>query len=279
MVSPELHVCQHDLLISLNRVCRGHSREQSKGATPAYDTRRLLLSFFPIRAGRKGVDWAPLRDPKRASLFPRAHPHPGVGADRSVHGNTNRKQETAPLASPTTSVIPSEPALASRDKGLLSAARSPDTIRFPGPTPSPCRPQTRTRLARLPSPPRLEHSSHVADSVRTSWPLFRFHTFTVRSEDAETPSAICRHRQRIDRIASGPPACAAPDRFPGPTPSACHRQSRTRLARPPSPPRHRQNLSGPPASAAPGRFSGPTPSACGPQTRTRHARPPSPPRQ
>src|SRR5271157_5778571 len=46
-----------------------------------------------------------------------------VGADRFSHGNTNRKQETAPLASPTTSVIPSEPALTSRDSMLLSSSR------------------------------------------------------------------------------------------------------------------------------------------------------------
>src|SRR5208337_2926310 len=99
-----------------SRVCRGHSKERPK-VPASLRHPEVLLSFSPIRAGRKG--WmAPF-----GTLFPWPQPHAGVGADRFLHGNTSRKQETAPLASPTTNVIPSAPTLTSRDRGVLSSSR------------------------------------------------------------------------------------------------------------------------------------------------------------
>ncbi len=93
---------------TMSRVCRRYSKERPK-VPASLRHPEVLLSFSPIRAGRKG--WmAPF-----GTLFPWPQPHAGLGADRYFHGNTNRKQETAPLASPTTSVIPSAPTLASRD--------------------------------------------------------------------------------------------------------------------------------------------------------------------
>jgi hypothetical protein len=50
-----------------SRVCRGHSKERPK-VPPSFQHREVLLSFSPIRAGRKG--WmAPFGPPRKAHPF------------------------------------------------------------------------------------------------------------------------------------------------------------------------------------------------------------------